>query len=412
MVFTIVLLNFHSVEPFFVTSEKSILDRIIESRNIEQAAQFSPAETIAELLKELSLKEREVISRRFGLGGEPSSTLEEIGRRFQITRERIRQIQSAAVRKIRELAAAKQQLHPIAHTVTRMLHEHGGVIEDDFFFRQLLAHIESADEHRPAAAFIVSQLLPEHVERVRPSDHLHPGWKLKLVDLEFVRQALAVFVSIIEAKNSVLRLEHLVEEFKRHPFFQEHQQRLIPLGSAVSVDEAEAMDRILRSYLTISRRIEQNLLGEWGLSSWPTIRPRRMGDKIYLVLKQVGKPLHFTEITQQINAAKIDHKVAYPATIHNELILDDRYVLVGRGMYALKEWGYHPGTVQTVVAQVLTEAGKPLTREEIVREVLKRRFVRKSTILLALANRERFAKAGDHYQLASTASSTATAAPA
>lgn len=387
-----------------MAQEKSILDRIIESRNIQEATEFNPAEIIAELLKELSPKEREVIARRFGLGGEPVHTLEEIGRTFQITRERIRQIQSVAVRKIRELASAKQKLNLLEHTVTRLLHEHGGVLEHQNFFDHLLRHLEVTSDHQQAAAFIVAQLLPEHVERVRPSDHLHGGWKLKLVDLDFVHEALGVLVKIIQEKNAVLRLEPLLEAFKRHAFFTDNRPRFIPIGSTLVVEEAETIDRILHSYLTISRRIEQNLLGEWGLAEWNTIRPRRMGDKIFLILKQVGKPLHFTAITEQINQAKIDHKVAYPATIHNELILDERYVLVGRGMYALREWGYEPGTVLEVVAKVLAEAGRPMTRDEIVQTVSQKRLVKKSTIHLALTNKARFARVAGRYQLSEPAS--------
>ena len=378
---------------------KSILDQIIESRNIQEASLFNPSEIISELLKELSPKEREVVSRRFGLDGTPIQTLEEIGKNFQITRERIRQIQSAAVRKIRTLAQAKEKLDILQHTVTRLLHEYGGIIEGSQLYDELLSHLGNGSQHQQSTGFVLSQLLTDHVDRVRSSDHLYPGWKLRLLDVEFVHQVLEVFARIIEEQQRVFRLEELISSFKQHDFFKENRQRFLPVGAVAVDDEEEALDRILRSYLTISRRIEQNLLGEWGLAHWATVRPRRMGDKIYLILKQGGKPLHFTEITNQINQAKFDHKVAYPATIHNELILDERYVLVGRGIYALKEWGYQPGTVSDVVAQVLTDAQRPLTRDEVVSEVGKRRLVRKSTIYLALTNKDRFIKVGDRYQL-------------
>jgi len=117
-----------------------------------------------------------------------------------------------------------------------------------------------------------------------------------------------------------------------------------------------------------------------------------MNDKIYLVMKKQGKPMHFAEIAKAINEAGFDEKKAYPATIHNELILDDKYVLVGRGIYALKEWGYQPGVVADVIESILRKAGGPLTKDEIVSKVLAERMVKKSTIQLALMNKQRFSK--------------------
>ena len=120
-----------------------------------------------------------------------------------------------------------------------------------------------------------------------------------------------------------------------------------------------------------------------------------MSDKAYLVLRKTGKPLHFTEITDLINQTQFDKKMAYPATIHNELILDDRYVLVGRGIYGLQEWGYKTGTVIDVIIDILKSSDQPLSKEEIVKKVLEQRIVRKSTIYLALTNKEKIKKLPD-----------------
>ena len=137
--------------------------------------------------------------------------------------------------------------------------------------------------------------------------------------------------------------------------------------------------------------VKQDLFDNWGLVSWGTVHPKKINDKIYLVLKKAGKPLHFTEIATLINETKFDEKIAYPATVHNELILDDKYVLVGRGMYALKEWGYKPGTVASVVEDLLKENGA-MTKEEIIEKVLEKRNVKESTIYLSLMNNDKFVK--------------------
>jgi len=114
--------------------------------------------------------------------------------------------------------------------------------------------------------------------------------------------------------------------------------------------------------------------------------------------------MHFAEIADRINQISFDRKKANAATVHNELILDEKYILVGRGLYGLKEWGYRKGTVADVIEKVITEAGRALSREEIIEKVLGQRLVKKATINLALMNREKFELVGgDKYYLKNSA---------
>ena len=113
-----------------------------------------------------------------------------------------------------------------------------------------------------------------------------------------------------------------------------------------------------------------------------------MKDKAYLVFKKENKPLHFTEVASLIDSA-------LPQTVHNELIKDSRFVLVGRGIYALKEWGYERGYVKDVIFKVLKSAQKPLDREEILEKVLEQRIVKKNTVLLNLSNKNYFLRTSE-----------------
>jgi len=142
-------------------------------------------------------------------------------------------------------------------------------------------------------------------------------------------------------------------------------------------------EKVLSSYLEISRIIGKNEEGFYGLLEWPEIRPRGIRDKAYLVLKKAQRPLHFTEIAAQIDGAKVP-------TVHNELIKDERFVLIGRGIYALAEWGYFPGEVKDVILKILREKGRPMTKEEILEEVKKQRIVKPTTVLLYLYNKKYF----------------------
>ncbi|MBI4093061.1 MAG: hypothetical protein HY420_04015, partial [Candidatus Kerfeldbacteria bacterium] len=290
-----------------MADSSSILDKIIERQHLAEDASFNPSEIIGNLLKGLSTKEREIISRRFGLDGTAPKTLEEIGKSHQITRERIRQIQVAAIKKVKALEESRAALRAVEHTVTRVLEQAGGIMAEVALLDHLLAYAEKNEQNRAALLFIISQLLDEKVDSVKPSAQVHPGWKLKVVSLDFVHQVLQALHGIVHRHGALQPTDHLMRRFKEDPFFAEHRERLLPAGATLGSASEADLDRVILSYLTVSAAVEQNILGEWGLTHWTTVIPRRMGDKIYLILRQVGKPLHFTEIADAINTAKFDH---------------------------------------------------------------------------------------------------------
>jgi DNA-directed RNA polymerase delta subunit len=123
---------------------------------------------------------------------------------------------------------------------------------------------------------------------------------------------------------------------------------------------------------------------------WPIVNPKNIRDKIYVILKQNGKHMHFNDIAGAIKESDFKRKDVTTQAIHNELIKDKRFVLIGRGIYALKEWGYERGTVADIISDVLKTAGEPLHRDEIVKRVLKSRYVKETTILLNLQSKPQF----------------------
>ena len=95
-----------SLETPIGEEEDSQLGDFIEDRDLpspdEAAAGHLLHEQIEEMLATLSSREREVLHYRFGLEDGHSYTLEEVGRKFNVTRERIRQIEAKALRKLRQ----------------------------------------------------------------------------------------------------------------------------------------------------------------------------------------------------------------------------------------------------------------------------------------------------------------------
>ena len=153
------------------------------------------------------------------------------------------------------------------------------------------------------------------------------------------------------------------------------------------------------NFLEVSKKFGKNIFGNWGKARWPLVRPRGVREKATLVLLNQKKPLHFREISRLIENFGLSRKKVHPQTVHNELIRDSRFVLVGRGTYALREWGYEEGTVKDVIVLLLKSAGGFLTKENIINGVLKKRKVKKATIAVNLADKKVFEKAGSGYKL-------------
>ncbi|MEE8131568.1 MAG: winged helix-turn-helix domain-containing protein, partial [Candidatus Paceibacterota bacterium] len=148
-------------------------------------------------------------------------------------------------------------------------------------------------------------------------------------------------------------------------------------------------DAIALNYISVSKKFDTNSYGDFGLSHWEEIRPKTMRAKAYLVIRKHQKPMHFKKIAESINKAGFDKRMALPQTVHNELIKDTRFILVGRGIYGLKEFGLMPGTAREVIARLIKTKG-PLSSSEVVNLTLEQRVLKKGTILLNLQNKKNF----------------------
>jgi hypothetical protein len=366
--------------------QESILDKIISTQQVSHREHFRPQAVLTELLQGLGERERQVLARRFGFSGSESETLESIGNSFQVTRERIRQIQRLAVQKIVQGKRAQELLRPIRQVVVEVLEGESGAATSE-----KLGHLlqESGDgASLNVINFYLSEILTDVVASLGGEEtEFILGWRLRNASLEAITNIINHAQDFISTKGHPISEDELVRELARANLPS-------PLGGSLNDG------RLAVGLLELSVNVRSNTFGEWGLTHWQTVSPKRMNDKIYLVLKKHGKPLHFREITKLVNEQKFDHKMAYPPTVHNELIMDKKYVLVGRGIYALKEWGFNPGVVADILVEILKTKG-PLDRSQIVEDILKQRLVKKGTIHLALTNKQKFQRLPDgRYTLA------------
>lgn len=379
-------------------NSNSILDQIIATQQVTHRQNLKPRVTLELLFALLSERERQILWRRFGLGGEEAETLENIGKSFNITRERVRQIERLSIHKLKQNRQAQEVIKPLKQVVVEILEAEGGAVTENRFIELL---VESVNEMNiNIIRFFMNELLSEAVTVIRDKDsQFTAGWRLRTASMEAIEKLISTARDIITQRGVPVAEEELVKQLVA-------QKLPAPLTGVLTEPS------IIVNLLQLSTLIRKNPFGEWGLKHWETITPKRMNDKIYLVLKKYGRPLHFREIVKLINEQSFDHKKAYAPTVHNELILDDKFVLVGRGIYALREWGYKPGVVSDVITDILRERGEPMNREELVEAVLKQRLVKRGTIYLALANRKKFTQLPDgRYTIAATRDNVAPTPP-
>lgn len=342
------------------------------STSVAQTLVELPA-LVENLLLLLSEKEKSVITRRFDLGVGRKYTLEEIGKDFAVTRERIRQIEKNALSKMKR-NVFNTSLKNIHDYVSVVLRENGGLIREDLLQRELVSVLPDKGTVNENNVHF-SLVLHDAMECVGNTVIFHP----------YVRGNALSDYSLKFASN------HLVNQLHKYGDVKGAEKVHDDLKSVFTDIGLDL--KMMRSLVRIDKRV--TLLDDdfIGLMEWRHIHPRTLRDKILYVLRNEGVPMHFGRIADRISDSNFDNRSINLQAVHNELIRHDSFVLIGRGIYALNEWGYERGTVAEVIEKLLREKGE-MSQDEIVDSVLKRRQVKKITIVLALKNNLQFERVG------------------
>lgn len=322
-------------------------------------------------------REREIISRRFGLN-DRKETLEQIGELLGITRERVRQLEKAILIRLKMAAeAGMPEVEAIEKHFIRHLSEMGRAAK----LQDLSDRVKTDDDkHTRAHVAFVSELAP-NLTVLGENDNYHHGVAIREhhANEKALKGKVDSIVKTVKEHGEAISLEDLHEKVGKY----EHPDHTRALAS-------------------LSKNLA-NLRDQWGLAKWPTVNPKNIRDKIYVILQENGQPMHFSEIAEAIKDSDFKRKDVTTQAIHNELIKDKRFVLIGRGIYALNEWGYSKGTVSDIISDILSKEKTPMHRDEIVRRVLKHRHVKETTILLNLQSKPQFKRvAKATYVLADT----------
>lgn len=335
----------------------------------------SPIVLVRDILMVLPERTRDVAAKRFGLEGDEPKTLEGIGRKYGITRERVRQIESGAFNKIKN-TKNDQKIHPIAEILEMVIREEGGIISEERLLEEILEFNLDSELNKRAVRFILS--LQDKFDRIKESDKWKEGWMLNMEEFEKAKIIVREFIKIFDEEKRIISESEL--------------KNTLASKSGIS-NLASFSDSAIISFIDMSKNIGRNPFGHWGKKEWAEVSPRGVRDKAYLVMLQYKQPMHFRQLTNKINEIPFKGRQAFSQTVHNELIKDDRFVLVGRGMYALEEDISESEKIKSSIAKILAENGKPMSKNEIIEEILKsQNDIKRTSIAINLQDSKIFKK--------------------
>lgn len=346
----------------------------------------NPQQLAFKIISVLPSRTQDIVKKRFGLDDNQPRTLEAVGQDYKVTRERIRQIIEVALKTIKKKPIL-EMAGDFINLTDGILRQSGGVEEREEFLKKIDKELSQSKGNLSAIRFLL--LLNSNFVLEEESRLYNSFWHFSEIVEDKIYKNIKAIETFFKKKKSPYSLEGILSWAKNN------------ISSKINAEE-------LRAYLRISKKIGMNPFGEYGFFDWLEIDPSGTRDRAYLIMKHSKKPLHFSDINKRLNECS---KINIPAcvashswqkrvciqTVHNELIRDSRFVLIGRGIYALSEWGYKPGKIIDVIEDILKEAGKPLKQETIIKELKKRRIAKDNTIILNLHNKKYFKKLPNKY---------------
>jgi len=330
---------------------------------------------INNLVAELTDRQKDILFSRFGLNQAKPMTLAKIGEKYSITRERVRQVESLALNNVRN-KFARGSFDDLIKDLQKHFNKLGGMQRETVLCEALKNTIgaEKANNYDNKIKFILQS--SGVFNRQSDSKDYHPFW--------YVNDS-----QVKKADNLINKLSASIKDKKEDLIINNKFNDVF----AKTIKSCGCPRHLALNYVTISKKFANNAYDDFGLSNWTEITPKTSRDWAYLVLRKKNSPMHFTELTGQINKFR-KNKVTNPQTVHNELIKDGRFVLVGRGTYGLKEFNLMAGTAREVISQILRKHG-PQESRGVIKLVLEQRMFKENTLLLNLQDRKHFRRLDD-----------------
>ena len=162
--------------------------------------------TVAELLKNASTRNKDIISRRFGLKSGKRETLESIGTSYQITRERVRQIEETTVNQLRHAVAGNADVARYIVLAKDILNENGGITKEQDLFKSFSGQ-EGISIINSSLVFLLT--LSNELTRFSENDDFHAFWAVNDQTLNGFKATTAGLMKVLEKAGRVVSREDL-----------------------------------------------------------------------------------------------------------------------------------------------------------------------------------------------------------
>lgn len=323
---------------------------------------------LKDVLKYCKPKEQLVLLKKFWLLTGKEIPLQRIGKDYNLTRERVRQIETQALMRFRRLIVGNDNYIKVLEESKKILDANGGILIEE----QLIAKIVNKQ---------MFEFTPQEIKLILVSDF----------DISYLKRNKLIFKSFYKdpiyedlLSTMVVFIKSYFEKKPQAEDIYEFTERLksefVKKNPSVTY---LTNDLFYLSFFTTIRGIKV-FDGKIGLATFTEVNPKTIRDKIVYTLNRINKPVHYQELPAKIMEwfPKKNIKVN---TVHNELVKNNHlFVNMGLGIYGLKARGFEGGVVKDIIIRILTKAWRPMSVKEISKDLLKEKMVSPNTVLLNL----------------------------
>lgn len=313
-------------------------------------------------------KERLVLMKKFGLDGSKEVPLQRIGKEYNLTRERIRQIETQALMRFRRLIVGNDTYIDVLEEAKKILDAHGGILTEDLLIAKIVNKNIFKFSKQELKVILVSDFDVTYLKRnkyLNKSFYLEPLYEDVLTKMVlFIND---YFVKREKSQDLYEFIGFLKEEFtKEYNDIHYFKNDLFYINFFETIRELSVFD------------------GKVGLPDFPDVNPKTIKLKILYTMRRINKPVHYQELPAKI-MEWFPSKSVKLNTVHNELVKNnDVFVNLGLGIYGLKERGYEGGMVKDILVRIFERNDRPMNVKELCREMLKEKMVSPNTVMLNL----------------------------
>jgi DNA-directed RNA polymerase delta subunit len=338
--------------------------------NVEEGKVNLSSTKLQSVLEYCKPAEQYVLVEKYGLVSWKAKPMQQIGKEFDMSRERIRQILNKSLTKVRRLLSQHSELESIIEQARELVKENNFMMKEEDLINKLLDNKVWLD-YNELLLILSSDYDLYYIHR---NKRFIKFFYIEPVFEELLNDIHDTIYSLIKENKAPISEDKIFYKMKNlfSSKFQRNQ----------SIKDVLDNEDFYKNIILLSRYL-YTLDGLVWFATHAEVNPKTMKLKIEYVLSQAGSPLHYEEIAKRVKDTFNLESIKVP-TIHNELVKNKEFINVGMWTYGLASWGYNGENTLEAIKAILAKAWRPMKTSEIAKEVLKERLVKEVTILLVL----------------------------